>query len=54
MDESRGFSEGARVAGFSVLIQLGVGVFEVAFGFLGGSVALLAEGVDSIFSYGWA
>ena len=48
MDESRGLSEGARVAGFSVLIQLGVGVFEVAFAFLGGSVALLADGVDSI------
>ncbi|HLE65090.1 MAG TPA: cation diffusion facilitator family transporter [Candidatus Bathyarchaeia archaeon] len=48
MDEPRGFSEGARIAGFSVLTQLGVGILEVAFAFLGGSVALLADGVDSI------
>lgn len=48
MDGPRGLSEGGRVAGFSVLTQLGVGIFEVAFGLLSGSVALFADGVDSL------
>ena len=48
MDEHKGLSEGARAAGISVLTQMGVGVFEVASSFLSGSVALLADGIDSI------
>ncbi len=46
--EPRGFSEGERIAGVSVWTLLAVGIAELVFSGLTGSIALFADGVDSI------
>ena len=46
--EARGFKEGERIAGVSVWTLLAVGIVELVFSSLTGSIALFADGVDSI------
>ena len=46
--EPQGFSEGERIAGVSVWTLLAVGIVELVFSSLTGSIALFADGVDSI------
>ena len=47
-DEPRGFHEGERIAKVSVWTLLALGLAEIASSLLSGSVALLADGIDSI------
>ncbi len=47
-DDARGFVEGERIAKASVWTLLALGVVEIAFSQLSGSIALLADGIDSI------
>ncbi len=46
--ESRGFQEGERIAKLSVWTLLALGVVEIGFSGLSGSISLLADGIDSI------
>jgi len=46
--EAQGFKEGERIAGVSVWTLLAVGIAELVFSSLTGSIALFADGVDSI------
>ncbi len=46
--ETQGFREGERIAGVSVWTLLAVGIAELVFSSLTGSIALFADGVDSI------
>ncbi len=46
--EAQGFKEGERIAGVSVWTLLAVGIAELIFSSLTGSIALFADGVDSI------
>ena len=46
--EAQGFKEGERIAGVSVWTLLAVGIAELIFSSLSGSIALFADGVDSI------
>ena len=47
-DETRGFKEGERIAKLSVWTLLALGFIEIAFSQISGSIALLADGIDSI------
>ena len=47
-DETRGFQEGEQIAKVSVWTLLGLGIAEIAFSLVSGSVSLLADGIDSI------
>src|SRR5438046_3917390 len=47
-EEPRGFHEGERIAKVSVWTLLALGIVEIAFSAVSGSVALLADGIDSI------
>ena len=47
-EEPKGFREGERIAKVSVWTLLALGLVEIAFSTVSGSVALLADGVDSI------
>ena len=47
-DEPRGFYEGERIAKVSVWTLLALGLAEIASSLISGSVALLADGIDSI------
>ncbi len=47
-EEPRGFHEGERIAKLSVLTLLALGLVEIAFSFVTHSVALLADGIDSL------
>jgi len=47
-DDGKGFEEGGRIAKASVWTLLALGVVEIAFSQLSGSIALLADGIDSI------
>ncbi len=47
-DETRGFQEGERIAQLSVYTLLAVGIVELAFSVITGSIALFADGVDSV------
>ena len=47
-DEPRGFSEGERIAKVSVWTLLALGLAEIGSSLFTGSVALLADGIDSI------
>ena len=47
-DDAKGFAEGERIAKASVWTLLALGVVEIAFSQLSGSIALLADGIDSI------
>jgi len=46
--EAQGFKEGERIAGVSVWTLLAVGIAELIFSSFTGSIALFADGVDSI------
>ena len=46
--EAQGFKDGERIAGLSVWTLLAVGIAELVFSSLTGSIALFADGVDSI------
>ncbi len=46
--ETRGLIEGERIAKASVLTLLGIGIMELAFSQYSGSIALFADGVDSL------
>jgi len=46
--EAQGFKDGERIAGVSVWTLLAVGIAELIFSSLTGSIALFADGVDSI------
>ncbi len=46
--EAQGFKDGERIAGVSVWTLLAVGIAELVFSSLTGSIALFADGVDSI------
>jgi cation diffusion facilitator family transporter len=47
-DETRGFQEGEQIAKVSVWTLLGLGIAEIAFSLISGSISLLADGIDSI------
>ncbi len=47
-EEPRGFHEGERIAKVSVWTLLALGIVEIGFSFVTLSVALLADGIDSI------
>jgi len=47
-DETRGFQEGEQIAKVSVWTLLGLGIAEIAFSLVSGSISLLADGIDSI------
>jgi len=47
-EESKGFREGERIAKLSVFTLLALGVVEIIFSEISGSVSLFADGVDSI------
>ncbi len=47
-DETRGFQEGERIAKVSVWTLLTLGIVEIAFSIISGSISLLADGIDSI------
>ena len=47
-DDAEGFREGERIAQASVWTLLALGILEIAFGGLTGSIALLADGIDSL------
>ncbi len=47
-DETRGFQEGERIAKLSVWTLLALGIIEIIFSQVSGSVALLADGIDSM------
>src|SRR5207245_1016852 len=47
-DETRGFREGERIAKISVWTLLALGVVEIGFSLVSGSISLLADGIDSI------
>ena len=47
-DESRGFQEGEQIAKVSVWTLLALGIIEIVFSQISGSIALLADGIDSI------
>jgi cation diffusion facilitator family transporter len=47
-DETRGFQEGERIAKISVWTLLALGIVEIAFSLVSGSISLLADGIDSI------
>lgn len=47
-DESKGFKEGERIAKLSVFTLLALGIIEIIFSQVSGSVSLLADGIDSI------
>jgi len=47
-EETRGFREGERIAKVSVWTLLALGIVEIAFSTISGSVSLLADGIDSI------
>ncbi|TMI16957.1 cation transporter [Candidatus Bathyarchaeota archaeon] len=47
-DETRGFQEGERIAKISIWTLLALGIVEIAFSLISGSIALLADGIDSI------
>ena len=46
--ESKGFQEGERIAKLSVFTLLAVGIIELAFSQISGSISLLADGIGSI------
>ncbi|HYY90808.1 MAG TPA: cation diffusion facilitator family transporter [Candidatus Dormibacteraeota bacterium] len=48
LEEPRGFAEGERIAKVSVWTLLGLGIVEIAFSLVTLSVALLADGIDSL------
>jgi cation diffusion facilitator family transporter len=47
-EESKGFREGERIAKLSVYTLLALGIVEIVFSQVSGSVSLLADGIDSI------
>jgi cation diffusion facilitator family transporter len=47
-EETRGFQEGERIAKVSVWTLLALGIVEIVFSLVSGSIALLADGIDSI------
>ncbi len=47
-DEASGFREGERIAKVSVWTLLALGLVEIIFSQVSGSIALLADGIDSI------
>src|SRR5207253_10177852 len=47
-DETRGFQEGERIAKISIWTLLALGIVEIAFSLISGSISLLADGIDSI------
>ncbi len=47
-DDTKGFEEGGRIAKASVWTLLALGIVEIVFSQLSGSIALLADGIDSI------
>lgn len=47
-DETQGFQEGERIAKVSVWTLLALGLIEIIFSLVSGSIALLADGIDSI------
>ena len=47
-DEATGFQEGERIAKLSVWTLLALGIVEIAFSQVSGSVALFADGIDSM------
>ncbi len=47
-DESKGFQEGERIAKISVWTLLALGLVEIFFSQVSGSIALFADGIDSI------
>lgn len=47
-DDTEGFEAGGRIAKASVWTLLALGIVEIAFSQLSGSIALLADGIDSI------
>jgi cation diffusion facilitator family transporter len=46
--ETRGFEEGERIAKRSIWTLLSLGIIEIAFSVVSGSISLLADGIDSI------
>jgi len=47
-DETHGFQEGERIAKVSVWTLLALGIVEIVFSLISGSISLLADGIDSI------
>jgi len=47
-DETRGFKEGEQIAKVSVWTLLALGILEIVFSLISGSISLLADGIDSI------
>ncbi len=47
-DDTQGFQEGERIAKVSVWTLLALGLVEIVFSQISGSIALLADGIDSI------
>ncbi len=47
-DETRGFQEGERIAKTSVWSLLALGIVEIVFSLISGSISLLADGIDSV------
>ncbi|HZY95106.1 MAG TPA: cation diffusion facilitator family transporter [Candidatus Bathyarchaeia archaeon] len=47
-DETPGFKEGERIAKVSIWTLLALGIVEIAFSQVSGSISLLADGIDSI------
>src|SRR5437879_9559859 len=47
-DETRGFQEGERIAKTSVWSLLGIGIVEIVFGLVSGSISLLAGGLEPV------
>ena len=47
-DETRGFQEGERIAKISIWTLLALGIVEITFSLISGSISLLADGIDSI------
>ena len=47
-DETKGFQEGERIAQVSVWTLLAVGIAELVFSSITGSIALFADGIDSL------
>ena len=47
-DETHGFQEGEKIAKVSVWTLLALGIVEIVFSLISGSISLLADGIDSI------
>jgi cation diffusion facilitator family transporter len=47
-DETHGFQEGEQIAKVSVWTLLALGIVEISFSLISGSISLLADGIDSI------